>query len=89
MSVLEAMSHGVPVVVPEVGGLPEIVEDGISGYLVTGREPASFAEKIFILLEAACRRSMARAARQRVVNCFSREAMAREYYTLYRELFSG
>lgn len=89
MSVLEAMSHGLPVVVPKVGGFPEIVEEGVSGYLVAGRDPASFAEKILGLVQAECRQSMTGAARQRVVNCFSSEAMARKYYKLYSELVSG
>lgn len=89
MSVLEAMSHGLPVVVPKVGGFPEIVEEGVSGYLVAGRNPKAFAEAILGLLQTDHRRSIAEAARQRVVDCFSREAMARKYYEMYREVVDG
>jgi len=45
MSVLEAMGHGLPVVVPYVGGFPEIVEDGECGYLVAERSADLFARK--------------------------------------------
>ncbi|HFD32724.1 MAG TPA: glycosyltransferase [Gammaproteobacteria bacterium] len=86
MSVLEAMSHGLPVVVPKVGGFPEIIEDGISGYLIDNRTPDMFADSIFKLLQPQHRRSMASAARSRIENSFSREAMAQQYYHLYREL---
>ena len=71
MSVLEAMSYGLPVVVPKVGGFPEIVEDGVSGYLVGGREPEIFADKIFALLQPDVRELMSRLARQRVKESFS------------------
>ncbi len=89
MSVLEAMSHSLPVVVPKVGGFPEIVEDGISGYLVNSRNPGIFAELILKLLNPQDRHSMASAARIRIEASFSRKAMARQYYQLYRELVYG
>ncbi len=89
MSVLEAMSHGLPVVVPKVGGFPEIIEDGVSGFLVPGRDSDGFADKIIALLQVDTRRSAAEAARLRVVEHFSREAMARAYCQLYEELVVG
>jgi glycosyltransferase involved in cell wall biosynthesis len=36
--VLEAMSYGIPVIVPQVGGIAELVEDGINGYKVDARD---------------------------------------------------
>ena len=89
MSVLEAMSYGLPVVVPKVGGFPEIVEDGVSGYLVGGRNPEIFADKILALLQPDVRELMSRLSRQRVKESFSREAMARQYYEVYREVIDG
>lgn len=86
MSVLEAMSYGLLFVVPKVGGFPEIVEEGVSGYLVAGRNPESFAEPILVLLQTDHRRLIAEVSRQRVLDCFSREAIARKYYELYREV---
>ncbi len=89
MSVLEAMSHGLPVVVPKVGGLPEIVEEGVSGYLVDSRNPVVFADRILKLLNPKHRYAMASAAQKRVEGSFSREAMAQQYYQLYRELLDA
>ena len=86
MSVLEAMSYGLPVVVPDVGGLPEIVADSISGFLIRAREPGDFAEKILFLYDIKNRRKIGRAARQRVMDSFSREYMVNAYYELYKEL---
>ncbi len=89
MSVLEAMSYGLPVLVPNVGGFPEIVEEGISGYLIDGRDPLVFSERCgWLLSDRERREQMAKAARQRVIDRFSREAMAAEYCQLYRELLT-
>ena len=86
MSVLEAMSYGLPVVVPEVGGFPEIVDDGSSGFLIQDRKSEGFAEKILYLYDIKNRRKIGRAARRRVMDCFSREYMVKAYYELYRQL---
>lgn len=51
MAVLEAMSCGIPVVVPNVCGLPEIVEEGINGMLSRPRDPISTVRCITYLLE--------------------------------------
>ena len=45
-ALIEAMALGVPVVATNVGGPPEIVEDGREGYLVAPREPAAWAQAI-------------------------------------------
>jgi glycosyltransferase involved in cell wall biosynthesis len=89
MSVLEAMSYGLPVVVPKVGGFPEIVEEGISGYLIDARDPSVFSDRcVGLLSDPEKREQMAKAARQRVIDHFSREAMTTQYYQLYRKLLS-
>jgi glycosyltransferase involved in cell wall biosynthesis len=87
MSVLEAMSHKIPVIVPKVGGFVEIVEDGVHGYLVDNRNPSMFADRcIELLSDQKKRQQMAEAARQRVMDKFSRETMANQYYQLYQKL---
>lgn len=89
MSVLEAMSHGLPVVVPKVGGFPEIVTEGVSGYLIGDRNPSIFADRcIELLSDQNKRQQMAKAARQRVIDHFSRETMVAQYYRLYQELLN-
>lgn len=84
MSVLEAMAHGLPVVAPDVGGLKEILDDGIHGFLIKGRDPRSFAERCMLLYrDDALRQRMGLAAKARVEAVFSNDRMARDYHELY------
>ena len=65
--VLEAMAHGRPVVASAVGGIPELVENGVTGYLVEPGDVAGLRAAIERLLaDPALRRRMGRAARERV-----------------------
>jgi len=87
MSVLEAMSYGVPVLAPNVGGLKEMMEDGKEGYLVNGRDPKEYARKCLHLYEhKGLRQSMGSSARGKVEMEFSNEKMAREYCSVYRQV---
>jgi D-inositol-3-phosphate glycosyltransferase len=60
---LEAAACGTPVVAAAVGGLTTLVDDGVTGYLVPGRDPVDFADRIDAVLgDADLARSMSRAA---------------------------
>jgi len=84
LSVLEAMAHGVPPIVPRVGGLEEIVTDGVDGYLVDARHPRDFVERCLSLYKnEALRRNMGRAAREKMVGQFSVERMVDAYMDMY------
>jgi glycosyltransferase involved in cell wall biosynthesis len=89
MTVLEAMGHGLPVVVPYVGGFSEIVVDGECGYLIAERDIDLFAQKILDLVDLKQREKMGKSARKRVEQLFSRKAMAEKYYQLYTKLLIG
>jgi len=87
MTILEAMVRGLPVIAPLVGGIGEIIENGVEGFLVPNRDPKAFAEKCLLLLQdAELRQRMGQAARAKVERGFSAEHMARKYCQLYREL---
>jgi glycosyltransferase involved in cell wall biosynthesis len=88
MSILEAMAHGVPVIAPQVGGIVEIIDDGVDGFLVSGRKPQDFAEKCIWLQDFELRKRMGQAARDKVKRLFSAEQMAHQYHRLYHELAS-
>ena len=64
--ILECMALGTPVVATEVAGLPEMIEDGVSGRLVPPRDEAALADALQHLLEAPAthRRRLAEAARR-------------------------
>ena len=76
-SLLEAMYLGTPVVSSRVSGIPELVENGISGFLVDPKDVAGIAHSVERLLDdEALRSAMGRAARERVRTGFYREDSA-------------
>ena len=87
LSVMEAMAAGKPVVATAVGGVPELVEEGVSGILVPPQNPEALAEAMIRLAQnSALRRKMGEAARRRAEERFGVERMAREYERLYTKL---
>jgi glycosyltransferase involved in cell wall biosynthesis len=87
MTILEAMAWGLPVVAPSVGGIPEVIKDGVEGFLLSDRDPAQFAEKCRQLQrDAGLHERMGRAARNKVQSAFSAGAMAQQYEQIYRDL---
>jgi L-malate glycosyltransferase len=85
MTILEALSHGLPVIAPAVGGIVEIIDDGKEGFLIDSRNPHEFAEKCLLLKEnRELREKMSRAAREKAEQTFSAKNMAERYYQLYR-----
>jgi glycosyltransferase involved in cell wall biosynthesis len=89
LSVLEYMEAGRPVVSTRVGGLPDIVEDGVTGLLVKPRDPGALAAAVSNLLRNPERAAaMGRAGQKRQRDEFSIEAMARRFEELYEELYS-
>ncbi len=76
VAVLEAMAAGLPVVAADTGGLPEMVVEGQTGFLVPPRDVAAFAERLERLAaDAELRARMGEAGRARAVAEFGRDAM--------------
>ena len=74
-ALLEAMAMARPVVASEVGGIPEIVDDGETGFLVNPEEPGDFARHIVELLQDPEKaRRMGRAGRSRIMARHSERA---------------
>jgi glycosyltransferase involved in cell wall biosynthesis len=74
LTVLESMGRGVPVVASRVGGIPELVHDGVTGLLVPRGDEEQLAEAILRVLGDPTRaRAMGAAGRRRVVEDFSPE----------------
>lgn len=85
MALLEAMSFGVPALASPVGGIPDIIEDGVSGVLVPNGDVDRLAAEIERLhAEPETRRRLAGAARERVLALTEPEQIAAQWRTLYR-----
>jgi glycosyltransferase involved in cell wall biosynthesis len=85
--VLEAMALGLPVVATRVGGIPEMVVHGETGWLTPpGNPPALAAAMSHLLGDAATRQAFGRAARERVERHFSLAAMVRGHEAVFEKL---
>ena len=86
-AILEYMALGKPVVATDCGGNGEVVEHGVTGYLVPPHAPEALAERIAELLQMPQRaREMGRLGKRRVHAEFSLERMLSEYEGLYASL---
>jgi glycosyltransferase involved in cell wall biosynthesis len=86
-AILEYMVAGVPTVATAVGGTPEILQNGRTGYLVPSKDPDAMAERVCALLDdPALRRMFAAAARQKVETAFAVPRVIRAYRDLYFQL---
>ncbi|MFZ5639123.1 MAG: glycosyltransferase family 4 protein [Bacillota bacterium] len=85
---VEAMASGVPVVASARGGIPEIVTDGLNGFLVQkGHDPGSFVKPILQLLRyPELARTLAASGRRRAEDYFNWPRAGRELTRLYEDL---
>lgn len=89
VAVLEASACAKPVVVSRVGGLPEIVEDGVTGLIVEPRNPEQTAAAIGRLVaDQELREKMGRAGRERVQRRYNWNASVAQMLGIYRELMT-
>ena len=90
LTIIEAMMAGLPVVASQVGGVPELVEEGKSGFLVEPRNPHRLAEALSPLLDdPELRFRLGQAGRQRALAHFPLDRMLNTYRTLYTELLAA
>ena len=87
VSAVEAAAMGLPVVASDVGGLPEVVIDGETGFLTPPRSPEALAERIVQLAgDAELRARLGRAGRARVAECFDWAKNAGRMEAFYYEV---
>ncbi|HWW00756.1 MAG TPA: N-acetyl-alpha-D-glucosaminyl L-malate synthase BshA [Candidatus Acidoferrum sp.] len=87
LSVLEGMCFGCPSVATRVGGIPEVVEDKVSGLLVAPGDARAVAAAVESLIRDPARRAaLGRAARKRAGKLFSADAIVPRYEELYRRV---
>jgi glycosyltransferase involved in cell wall biosynthesis len=84
---MEAMSCGIPVVAFNVGGIPDMVDDGINGLLTQLKSSEKLAESIeLILSDEELRKKFSLAARKKVIKNFDQNIIAEKYFKVYKSL---
>jgi glycosyltransferase involved in cell wall biosynthesis len=90
LAVLEYMAAGLPVVATDVGGLPQMVEEGRTGFLVPRRDPAALAQRVRELLDDPdLAQRMGERGRALQQQEFSRGAMTARVEQLYVQLLTA
>ena len=87
VALAQAMAAGKPVVASRVGGIPWMVEDGVTGYLVDAGDTEALADRMFdLLLDQVKRDRMGLAASKRAISLFAPDAVAAQTAQVYYEL---
>ena len=87
MSVLEAMARGIPTVATPVGGVPQVIEDGVSGFLVDVDDVDALSDRLNILLDKpGLRENVGVASRNTVTRLFNVGGSIKQLLALYRAL---
>lgn len=85
--VVAAMAMGLPVIGTNIGGTPETVVDGETGFLVPPSDPHALAEKMCVLIrDESLRQNMGRNGMNRAKKLYSIEAYAKAVMTIYDQL---
>jgi glycosyltransferase involved in cell wall biosynthesis len=86
LTLLESMAVGTPVICTRVGGMPEYVVDGVTGFIVPPNDPAAMRDHLVRLLDdASLRRGMGEAGR-RHVEAYAWPAVADSVFATYRSI---
>lgn len=90
IAALEAMALSLPIVSTAVGGVPEVVEDGVTGRLIEGRDPATLAARLVELLsDRGALGRLGEAARLRYERNFRVDSMTTAYDDIYRRCLAA
>jgi glycosyltransferase involved in cell wall biosynthesis len=81
---IEAMCYGIPVIGCRVGGIPEVIDDEVNGFLIEPGDASTLANSVLRLLNnPVLRQQMGKAARLSVLNQFNRQQMAQATVDAY------
>jgi glycosyltransferase involved in cell wall biosynthesis len=89
VTIIEAMAAGLPVVSTDVGGVAEVVEEGLTGFLAPAGDHAALAERLLRLAAyPELRRRLGTAGRERARDHFSESSMHAAFLRLYQEMLA-
>jgi glycosyltransferase involved in cell wall biosynthesis len=89
VSMLEAMACELPVVVTEVGGIPEVIESGVNGLIVPPGNAGALAQALTKIVSGSPEvKQFGQKARQTILDRYSLSEVARTYYDLYTRLIA-
>jgi glycogen(starch) synthase len=89
-ALLEAMACGTPVIATRVGGIPEIIEEGVSGLMLPGGDSEALADRISRVLEdAQLQKTLGHNARLRIQELFSVESVLPKMIAAYEDAIRG
>jgi len=87
LAVLEAMAYGLPVVSTPIGGIPEAITDGETGFLIRPGDVEALVHRITLLLQnRSLRKQMGAKAREKALNQFDVRSVIRRLLGIYDEL---
>ena len=87
MSILEAMSYKLPVISTHVGGIPELIEDGVNGYLIHPGDIDSLEDRINKLIQSkSLRIRMGESGYQRFLADFQISILLKKLETIYKTI---
>ena len=85
-TIMEAMACGTPCVAFGVGGIPEMIDHKENGYVARYKNPQDLADGIRYVLNTDNHERLSKAAREKVLKCYSEESVASLYKEVYYSL---
>jgi glycosyltransferase involved in cell wall biosynthesis len=90
LTMLESLASEKPMIVTNMGGMPEIIMDDVTGYVIKIKDYGTLASRIIRLLEEpGIRKRLGVTGRQTVCTHYTKEIMTKSHLDLYKRVLSG